>query len=88
MVIFLFFLGLSAYGTHNGFRGFNRLNQALKGKFWDPFFLKVIKHWYVCKVGDGLGTSIDYVRGLRSRAERSEARVASRPEGATQPVID
>ena len=48
--------------------------KQLNPKLWDPFFLKVIKHWYVCKVGDGLGTSIDYVRGLRSRAERSEAR--------------
>ena len=80
---FIFSRFICIKGTHNGFKGFNRLNQALKDKFWDPFFLKVIKHWCVCKVGDELGTSIGLcARAAKpSRAKRGEVRVACAPKG-------
>jgi len=44
--------------------------KQLNPKLWDPFFLKVIKHWYVCKVGDGLGTSIENPAKRAKRAPR------------------
>ena len=58
--------------------------KQLNPKLWDPFFLKVIKHWYVCKVGDGLGTSIGYA----GEAEPSEARRGvSRGALAPRPLV-